>query len=92
MLFHTHLHMKRKVAGFVANEMTIHERFEKFVAGLEELSKKYDIVLRVTGGVEIHDQEDIVEIRYSHDETSSDLRPLVITYADSPVETPSMNL
>lgn len=69
-----------------------HSHMKRKEAGLEELSKKYDIVLRVTGGVEIHEQEDIVEIRYSHDETSSDLRPLVITYADSPVETPSMNL
>lgn len=74
------------------DEMTVHERFEKFVSGLEQLSQKYGIVLCVTGGVEIHEQNDITEIRYSRDETSGDLGPLAIAYADSPAETTSMNL
>ena len=56
------------------NEQSNKERFAKFTEELAELSKKYNVVIRSTGGVTILDKEDKIEsLEYSSDATSGEL-------------------
>lgn len=55
------------------------KNFKKFTAELGELSKKYGVVLRCTGGVSIGE---VASIEYSQDETSGDLYPEVIRWQE----------
>lgn len=49
------------------------KRFEQFTKELAKLSKKYGIVLQVTGGVYIEKDGDIKSIVYTDDASSGDL-------------------
>jgi len=50
------------------------KRFKEFIKELEHISKKYNIMLHSTGGVNIlSDSEKLELIQYSDDPTSGDL-------------------
>lgn len=51
-------------------------RFNEFVKGLTELSKKTGVVIRAIGGVYINDIADVQDIEYTNDSTSGDLEPI----------------
>lgn len=51
-------------------------RFDEFVKGLTELSKKTGVVIRAIGGVYINDIADVQDIEYTNDSTSGDLEPI----------------
>lgn len=51
-------------------------RFDEFVKGLTELSKKTGVVIRAIGGVYINDIADVQNIEYTNDSTSGDLEPI----------------
>jgi hypothetical protein len=47
--------------------------FDKFITGLEKLSKTYGFALSVTGGIIWHGDEKILDIEYSRDLLSGDI-------------------
>jgi len=50
------------------------ENFQKFIEELTELSKKYNIAIKSTGGVIIYSpDEDLSDIVYTNDSSSGDL-------------------
>lgn len=51
-------------------------RFNSFVDGLTELSKRTGVVIRATGGVDINDLADAPKIEYKTDFISGDLEPI----------------
>jgi len=63
---------------FASNEEQ--KRFTKFTKELANLSKKYGIVLEVTGGVNFvdlkEDKESLAKLSYSDDAVSGDINPL----------------
>ena len=59
--------------------MTEQEKFEKFRTELAKLSKKYGVAIKSIGGVMIGE---IADIKYSNDETSGDLYPEILMWAE----------
>jgi len=55
--------------------MTDQERFEAFTEELSKLSNKYGILIASVGGVNIFDEGELFEVKYSNDITSGDLHP-----------------
>jgi len=55
--------------------MTAQERFEAFTKELSELSEKYGIMITSVGGVDIFEIGELVDVKYSNDNTSGDLHP-----------------
>lgn len=59
----------------------LENNFEKFVDGLEELSKKYGIAVQVVGGL-VWDLDGFQKIEYKRDFWSGDLMPKTLTFND----------
>ena len=55
--------------------MTYQERFEAFTEELSKLSNKYGILIASVGGVNIFEEGELLEVKYSNDSTSGDLHP-----------------
>jgi len=55
--------------------MTDQQRFEAFTKELSELSNKYSILIASIGGVNIFEEGELLEVKYSNDSTSGDLHP-----------------
>lgn len=54
-------------------EIKYDQNFQKFIDGLERLSKKYGIALSVVGGICAYDLEGFKEIKYTRDSSSGDI-------------------
>ena len=51
------------------------QNFQKFIDGLEKLSKECGIAIDVIGGIYAHDLYGFKEITYSRDSSSGDILP-----------------
>jgi len=52
------------------------ERYTNFIRELETISKKYNVVISITGGVIIyHDDAKLDNLSYTNDYTSGDITP-----------------
>ena len=73
---------------FASNEEQ--KRFTKFAKELATLSKKYGIVLEVTGGVNFvdlkEDKESLEKLSYTDDAVSGDINPLNFFEEEEPVK------
>lgn len=54
-------------------ELKYDQNFQKFIDGLERLSKKCGIALQVVGGICAYDLEGFKEIKYTRDSSSGDI-------------------
>jgi len=71
---------KNTISEYLQNLLSAKEnKFLAFTKELAQLSKEYGIALKSIGGVQIGD---IKEIEYTDDETSGDLYPRVIEWAE----------
>jgi len=55
--------------------MTAQLRFEIFTKELSDISSKYGILITSVGGVNIFEEGELSEVKYSNDSTSGDLHP-----------------
>ena len=71
---------KNNISEYLQNFLTAKDnKFMAFTKELAQLSKEYGVAIKSTGGVIIGE---IKEIEYSDDETSGDLYPRVIEWAE----------
>ena len=62
-------------------EIKLKKDFSKFIDGLEQLSKKYNFVIQVTGGISFDINSKIENIQYSRDLFSGDINVINIKYS-----------
>ena len=55
-------------------ELRYDQNFQKFIDGLEKLSKKCGIAIEVVGGIRAYDLEGFKDIKYTRDSSSGDIR------------------
>lgn len=54
-------------------ELKYDQNFQKFIDGLEKLSKECGIALKVVGGICAYDLKGFKEIKYNRDSSSGDI-------------------